>query len=306
MAARAPSMPAALGERLTLTTWNLGYAGLGADSDFITDGGKHRFPPSRRSVRRNLAEIVRTLGSLPSDLYLLQEVSDFSPLSWWVPMRAELERALGGKWLEFRQDVGTTGTPPPLRIVHGKMTAAAARPLVTEVLPLPTPAQKRWRFRQFGIVVTRFAAADSLSHWVIGNLHLSAFDEGGRLRQEQLDAVLAFARREYESGNRVVLGGDWNMVLSDPHYPTRTDEKYLFWIVDFPHHKLPEGWSMAFHDGVPTVRTLHQRYVPGDNYVTTIDGFLLSPNVALERVATTDTQFGPSDHMPVTAVVRGV
>ena len=39
------------GETLNLMIWNLGYAGLGRESDFVADGGTSYFPPSRAAVR---------------------------------------------------------------------------------------------------------------------------------------------------------------------------------------------------------------------------------------------------------------
>ena len=68
------------GETLDLLTWNLGYGGLGAGSDFIADGGKNALPPSRRAVQENVAGIealLRTRSSfsdwLCSDRLMLSE-----------------------------------------------------------------------------------------------------------------------------------------------------------------------------------------------------------------------------------------
>lgn len=40
---------------------------------------------------------------------------------------------------------------------------------------------------------------------------------------------------------------------------------------------------------------------PGENYVGVIDGFVVSPNVQVQSVTTTDLGFEYSDHHPVTA-----
>ena len=53
--------------------WNIGYAGLGAETDFFYDGGKMMCPPKSLSDTY-LAGIQNTLEQNPSDFTMLQEV----------------------------------------------------------------------------------------------------------------------------------------------------------------------------------------------------------------------------------------
>ena len=64
IAFNSPSLIPGVGETLSISTWNLGYAGLGADADFVADGGESLFPPSWASTRRNLAAIFGTGGDI--------------------------------------------------------------------------------------------------------------------------------------------------------------------------------------------------------------------------------------------------
>lgn len=41
-------------------------------------------------------------------------------------------------------------------------------------------------------------------------LHLSAYDEGGKIRQKQLEMLNEVLLSEYEKGNYVIAGGDFN------------------------------------------------------------------------------------------------
>lgn len=133
------------------------------------------------------------------------------------------------------------------------------------------------------------------------NIHLSAFDDGGKVGVRQAAALLEKARAKFETGARVVIGGDWNMRLSATSFPHRTEETLLSRIHDFRHAMVPVGWAFATDVSVPSVRTLHQRYEPGINYVTIVDGFPVSPNVVIEHVETTDLGFLHTDHYPVHA-----
>ena len=68
----ASNLPQA-GETLDLITWNLGYGGLGAGSDFVADGGTHALPPSQESVRVNARGIHDFLAHQNPDMVLLEE-----------------------------------------------------------------------------------------------------------------------------------------------------------------------------------------------------------------------------------------
>ena len=48
---------------------------------------------------------------------------------------------------------------------------------------------------------------------VIVNSHMSAYDEGGVIRKAQLDMLTSFMAEEYEKGNWVIVGGDFNHTL---------------------------------------------------------------------------------------------
>ena len=299
------ALPSSLPARLTVTTWNIGYAGLGASSDFIADGGTSLLPPSAQAVEANLSQITNTIANDRADVLLLQEVASSGMMTRWVAVRQAIARQLVGRQTFFRPDVASWGIPWPLRTSHGTILALKANPSSAAVEPLPGEPGLLAGYlrRRYALQIVRVPIAGKASQWAIANLHLSAFDDGGKTRRAQVQAALQFAASEYAKGNHVVLGGDWNMVLSDPKWPSTTVVKYLFWIFDFPRQELADGWSIAVDPTTPTVRTLYQPYVPGENFVTSVDGFLVSPNVRVESTTTLDNGFSCSDHMPQTAVL---
>ena len=113
-----------------------------------------------------------------------------------------------------------------------------------------------------------------------------------------------WAEREYESGRHVVIGGDFNLELVETRFPNTTERKYLFWVHRFPDEGLPAGWRIAADPGTPSVRTNERPYRRGENYTTVIDGFIVSPNVAVESVQGVDLDFQNADHNPVRVRVR--
>ncbi len=301
-----PQPAQALPEILSVSTWNLGDGGLGKESDFKVDGGTHLFPPSGEIVDRNIDSILETAGQLQTDVMFFQEVARTSPLSYWRKLADRLQSTLSARIFWFKPDIATAMLPWPLRLRHG--TAIATNLAVTEARIIPIIGEAEPMFglinRQYALQVIRIAANDDRGDWVLINIHLSAFDDGGNLRRAQIDAVFDYAQTQFSKGARVIIGGDWNMELTPNIFPHQTDDEFLFWIHLFPFDHLPENWKIAIDPSLPTVRTMHKPYVPGENYVTIIDGFIVSPNVEIISVKTTDTQFMMSDHMPVVGNFR--
>src|SRR5262245_41755416 len=78
---RPEALPA--GDDISVLAWNLGYGGLGEESDFIADGGKSYLPPSPQAVDKNIAGITATLKNIDADVYILPETAKPSPLNYW-------------------------------------------------------------------------------------------------------------------------------------------------------------------------------------------------------------------------------
>ncbi len=94
------------------------------------------------------------------------------------------------------------------------------------------------------------------------------------------------------------------MRLAETEFPHRTAEEFLFWIRDLPEGAAPPGWRWAVDPAAPTLRTAHQPYREGENCRLIVDGFLVSPNVALLSVEGVDLNFEFGDHNPVRIEVR--
>jgi hypothetical protein len=114
---------------------------------------------------------------------------------------------------------------------------------------------------------------------VIANVHLSAFDKGGFIRTQQLAFLKEYAARELESGNYVVIGGDWNHLLSSDPEAKKAEygESWPFWLQVLPDDFVIDGFRWAVDETTPSCRTLDKPYVPGENIEVNIDGFLVSP-----------------------------
>ena len=290
------------GSTISVLNWNIGYAGLGKESDFIVDGGENLLPPSVEIVEKNLAGIQNVLRKNPSDFYLIQEAAEPDMLNLGVDVLGGVKAALPDTdWL-FGYGYRTQFIPRSSAVKNGTASFTRVKTNPVELIRLPNEPTRIYGLlqRQYHIQVREFTDADS-NAWVVINIHLSAFDEGGNIRVQQYEKLLKIADEYYAEGKRVVIGGDWNMQLTPTDFPHTTKEKDLFWLKILPIEKLSSGWQLVFDPTIATIRTNERPFINGENYTTIIDGYLVSPNVEVVSVTGIDTNFEFTDHQPVLA-----
>ena len=82
------------GDELTVLTWNLGYAGLGKESEFIFDGGG-LYAPSEEQVSGYFDGIRSAIAENEADVRFLQEIDQDSARSYHIDMISEIGTLLG-------------------------------------------------------------------------------------------------------------------------------------------------------------------------------------------------------------------
>ena len=298
-----PDQQTCAANKLSVMTWNLGFAGLGHEADFFADGGKSVRPLSGARIGQAATAIADHLATQNSDVICIQENAGPGFLTRGVDLRGRIDAALTQLQRFHWSDLKTVCAPAVLRVDHGMSLYARHASTGCEILKLP-----QVETFYFGVLkkfyvgqLCRLPIKGSDQIWSIINLHLSAFDAGGKIRSAQLDALFKVAAAEYAAGHFVVIGGDWNMRLTDTQFAHKTSFDNLAWLMDLPTDVLPTGWQIAIDPLTPTVRTLQTPYVAGQNYTTIVDGFVVSPNVGIDEVLTLDLGFRDSDHQPVTA-----
>lgn len=288
--------------RISVTTWNMGYGALGEDADFIADGGANMRALDSDAIAQAVSKLGDEVDGLDSQFLLFQELANDSILTRNVSVQNEIDRSLSDYSAVYWEDLGVIA-PKPYDISHGMGVYTRTSTSAAHAYELPQDPGYFFLSikRYYAAIVTEVPIRGTDRKWILMNIHLSAFDDGANVRRRQVQAVFDYAETEYAKGNYVVLGGDWNMRISDTDFSHTTADEDLFWIYDFPQDLLPRGWRFGVDERTPTVRTLHKPYVKGENYTAIIDGFAYSPNVRLLRIMTTDLGFKNSDHHPVTA-----
>ena len=300
-----------LGEEIVVTTYNIGYGGLDKSQDFFADGGERSRAESLDSVRENLDAVIETLDGTESDILVLQEVDQNSSRSFGINQVGTLEESYPNFGHIYGLNYRVPWVPVPVANPMGKVTSGImtlTRYNAEGAARYQLPGEEDWPVYLFEldrcITETRLKTVND-KELVVVNLHLSAFDKGGIIRLKQLEYLKNYLEAEYEKGNYIIAGGDWNHNLpgSDP-MRFHADEDWPFWLKDMPEDYTVEGFVWAVDPSSPTVRTLERPYVDGYNFKAVIDGFLLSDNIEVIATEGIDTNFENTDHNPVKVTVR--
>lgn len=289
---------------ITLVSWNIGYAGLDKDSNFFMDGGTEVNPESKARVKRNIDGINSVLDSFDADFYFVQEIDRNSSRTRFIDQTAEILSDQSSK--TYAPNFKTLWIPYPLPMLghmnSGIFTATNYAVSSAERIKLPCPFS--WPMSMFNLkrclLVSYIPIEGQDNFLVLINLHLEAFDSGeGKVAQTK--ALLEIIEQEYNKGNYVIAGGDFNQRFpgAEEKYPQSEDP--IVWCPgSLETDALPEGWQYAYDLSTPSCRSMEKALTdPATHQFYLIDGFILSPNIELVDVETIQKNFEYSDHNPV-------
>ncbi|MDR1347560.1 MAG: endonuclease/exonuclease/phosphatase family protein [Prevotellaceae bacterium] len=289
-----------------ILTWNIGYAGLDASMDFFYEGGS-RSQQSREKTCENLQKICDFIKSNDTvDFILLQEVDINSKRSYNINEFREIQTAIPSFYSYFSINYNTAFVPVPIKKPTGKILSSLVFCTKNEVCSLKHfayPNTMKLPSRTFlydrCFIAARYNLKNGKQLLVI-NTHNSAFDSG-KQRLEELSFLKRFVTYEYNMGNYVIVGGDWNQV--PPSCVEDVQAVKNFTAIKIPHDFFPDDWQW-FAGNTPTNRYLDKPYTAGQSSTATIDFFLASPNVECANIKVVDLEFANSDHNPVIARFR--
>ena len=290
--------------QLKLLIWNIGYAGLDASMNFFYDGGE-KMRPSKEGVLHNLEGIQSVLAPYRNyNFILLQEVDQDSKRSYHVNQYEAIKKQFAEYASHFgtNYDVGFVPIPltePMGKVESGLMTLSKHSPVKVERHSFP--GNYSWPMKLFMLdrcfLVNRYQLSNQKELLII-NTHNSAYDDGS-LRAQQMSYLSDFLLDEYNKGNYLIVGGDWNQTPFgfEPELPFHHfDTVNLSYVTeDYP----VAGWHWAYDSEMPTNRRVALPYNRSSSLSTVIDFYLASPNVELSEVKTLDLDFQYSDHQPV-------
>ena len=298
---------------ITFMTWNIGYGGLGAETDFFYDSGTMITTPEDW-VKKYTNGINQTVKeNSDADFIFIQEADRKGKRSWNIDEVTGISSQVPDHNYAFAVNFDVKYLPFPLepwkdkigRVYGGLLTLGKYKP--TECTRIALPGIPQWPKKVFYLerclMLQRHPLANGKDLVVI-NTHFEAYDDGG-VKSEQMALTKKLMLAEYAKGNYVVLGGDWNIAPPDFNVHKWEKEKLLdrLYTLNNDSNYIP-GWKYVADENTPSNRKNDHAYDPKTTYTTVIDYFFVSPNIEVEEVKGIDAQFKYSDHNPVRMKIR--
>jgi endonuclease/exonuclease/phosphatase family metal-dependent hydrolase len=294
----------------SLLSWNIGYCGMNSEMDFFYDGGVN-VRTTKEQTLKNLTAIKYFLSQNDTvDFFLLQEADLDSKRSWHIREFESLKKQLTSYHPFLAKNYDVSFVPVPLTNPMGSVTSGIvtfSRYNPSSVTRFAFPGEFPWPTRLFELdrcfMVCRFPLTSGKELLVI-NTHNSAFDDGS-IRKEQMKFLKTFLLTEFEKGNFLVIGGDWNQCPPgiSPNAFSNDLSGSGFNVIPVAGDFMPEGWTWLYDKTIPSNRYLDKPFVPGSK-TTILDFFLLSPNVNGISAKTVNLGFRNSDHEPVIVSIQ--
>lgn len=292
-----------------ITTFNVGFGAYSKDYSFFMDGGKESRARSKDEVIANINGASAVIEQLDPDFAFFQEVDTDSTRSYHVNQYELLKGIFPDMASDFGVNYDSAYLFYPILEPHGKSKSCLAtfsdykiESALRRSLPIDTGVMKFVDLDR-AYVITRVAVENG-KQLCLYNIHLSAYTKDGSIREAQVQMLSEDLKADYDAGNYVICAGDFNQDLyGNSAELFSAKQETPSWAERFPSELLPEGISLALPEAdetlVPTCRNADKPYVEGENFVTVLDGFIISDNVECVEVRNIDAGFLHSDHNPV-------
>ena len=301
----------------TLATYNIGFGAYSDDYTFFMDTGimadgvetkgTSGKAASKDEVERNIQGSMNIMKELNADFYFLQEVDEKADRSYDVNQRKAVEENLPFHSNSFAYNFHSGYLMLPPSDPHGASDAG-----MMTLSNHQAHSATRHSFTVDESFITKFTDLDRCftstivpvengKNLVLINVHMSAYDEGGLIRAQQLAQLNMILEAEKEKGNYVIVGGDFNHNLGGELETFPSTQQVPNWIAVLKEEDLPTGYELVLAENSQDVATCRGADIPyekGVTYETIVDGFIVSENVKATS-QNIDGGYAYSDHNPV-------
>lgn len=305
----------------SIVTYNIGFGAYDTDFSFFMDSGemldgkKVTGTGSRAknydTALKNTNGVITDLAGLNADFVFCQEVDTSSTRSHKINQVDMLKEAYSSYSSVFASNFHSAYLFYPIFKPHGTVNSGIvtlSKYKIESAVRRSFPVDDSFPWKFFDLdrcfSVSRAAMPDD-KELVLINLHMSAYDEGGKIRALQLEMLKTVMAEEYEKGGYIIVGGDFNHDIASSVGVFETQMKKPDWVAvmdtenDFPAES---GFVFATAENSKTVSTCRSsdlKYVKGINYEVVIDGFIVSDNIKIVESKNIETGYLYSDHQPV-------
>jgi endonuclease/exonuclease/phosphatase family metal-dependent hydrolase len=306
------------GKEYTATTYNIGFGAYSPsysffmDTGVMSDGtpvrGKYGRAYNKDEVIKNTDGAIDEIKKLNPTFALFQEVDTNSTRSFDVNQVDMISNSFSDMSYNFAVNFHSSYLILPLTDPHGIANAglltlsdAKIDKAIRKSYPVSDAFPDKYLDLDRCFSVTYINVNNNKTLSLI-NSHMSAYDKGGKVRIQQLALLNSYVREEYDKGNYVIVGGDFNHALgSDVATAFESQMEFPSWVKILDNKDLDDCISIVKAENRFDVSTCRSSDIPwesGVSFATVVDGFLVSDNVEA-TAKNIETNYSYSDHQPV-------
>lgn len=301
----------------TIMTYNIGFGAYSQDYSFFMDTGEmldgtKTVGKSSRAESKEAA-LVNTEGSIgfleaeDPDFMFIQEADEKATRSYKINQVEMLKEDFSDYGSSYACNFHSAYLFYPFTKPHGAVRAGMLtfskyqiEDCVRRQFPVDNSFITKFTDLDRCFMVSRIPLENGKNLLLI-NVHLSAYDKGGKIRTKQLEVLNQVLAEEKEKGNYVIVGGDFNHDIADSIESFPSEQKIPEWVYQLDDSDLADGYHFVVAENaaeVPTCRGADIPYEKGVTYTTIVDGFIVSDGIQAEA-ENLDKEFLYSDHNPV-------
>lgn len=293
----------------SVITYNVGFGAYSPDYTFFMDGGSQSWGFSKDEVVQNINNAAELIKSYNPDFAMIEELDTDGTRSYHVNEYNQLREILDDYDSCYAMNYHSKFLMYPLKQPHGKNQSGLvlfSKYKIDSALRRSLPISSSFskvvdldRCYEIARIPT-----DNGRELVIYTVHLSAYNKDESVRLGQLEKLLGDISADYEKGNYIVCGGDFNHDLE--LVDAVDDDSIESWAhpldrMDLGEHlqvvldKYKGDDSVVWH----TCRNADIPYDKDKSYTVTVDGFIVSDNIEVTYYEHINTGYKNSDHDPV-------
>lgn len=292
-----------------IVSYNIGFGAYSNDYSFFMDGGKESRVRSVEDLHKNIGGAMQDASAVKPDFVFIQEVDEDGTRSHHIDQRKLVLDAFKGFDSVYAQNYDSPYLFWPLNAPHGANKAGL---MTLSSFPITASLRRSLPIEEGFMKLVDLDRCYSISRvptengkeLVLFAFHLSAYTSDGKIAEDQLKMLFTDMQAEYDKGNYVLAGGDFNKDIlgnSAEVFKTESKEEYT-WAQPIPKELIPAAFKIVApfdeENPVASCRNADRPYGP-DDYLVSVDGFIVSDNIEVVAHKVIDTGFKWSDHNPV-------
>lgn len=295
----------------TAMTYNIGMGIYSKDLGFFMDGGKEGRAFSESEVLKNTKGAIETLKAKQPDFIFVEETATDCTCNYHINQLVELKEAFAAYDAVYAQNWESPYFIYPFIRPFGKsitgLTMLSEYP-ISESIRYSLPLEDS--FTNFidldRCYIKSTVKLEDGKNLILYCIHASAYTAEAETANNQIRLLMDDMLGEYEKGNYVIVGGDWNRNLEgDPEALYGVSVEGYSWYMPIDLSLIPDCFTIVsgLNENAPVLssRNADGPFNPKTQAQGNIDGFIISDNLILKDAEVIDTGFEYSDHNPVFA-----